>query len=366
MTPRLVSLALFLLSLVPVSAAQDTELEWYGYLRLDMAHDTAQSSHGNYTVFVQPHPAGEATSTMSVTARQSRLGAHATRGTMTGRLEVDFYGVSPENKNTVMLRYAYMSVPVGAFTLRAGQTMDMISPLNPLTVNYPVIWGAGNIGYRRPQIQLFRRTEAYFAGLALTRNITGDLDGDTIVDGDASGVPAIQGRVALRPEWTLPGLELGVSGHYGKCNCPAKDIDYNNWSVSGDLAWKSSRVKVLAEVYRGSNLGAYAGTIYNSDRVNGLHSMGGWANLQVALDELTRVSIGGGRDDVDEADLGAEQQGVRERNQVAFAAVLRQITPEVTVGFELSHWATRYSNPALGSEAEPTDLRLQWSIQGNF
>ena len=149
-----VSIVLLMTLRPALAAAGDptpTQVTWYGYMRLDMAHDTAVSAPGNYALFVKPHARGEAVSTLNITGRQSRLGARIARGSMTSRLEVDFYGASPENKNTVQLRYAVARLPIGDFTLEAGQTSDIISPLVPRTLNYSVAWGAGNVGYRRPQ-----------------------------------------------------------------------------------------------------------------------------------------------------------------------------------------------------------------------
>jgi hypothetical protein len=265
---------------------------------------------------------------------------------------------------------------VGGFLLEAGQTTDLFSPLRPLTVNYSVAWGAGNVGYRRPQVKLVRDTGLAFLGLSLARNITGDLDGDTIVDGSASAVPAVQGRCALHPALDVVDVTVGVSGHYGKCNCPAEDIDYDNWSVNVDAALALGRWKMLGEAYQGSNMGPYAGAIYNCDRVHGVHSLGGWANLQYKVSRVT-FTVGGGVDDVDDEDLTEprrQQDGtmaspgsdLRVGNQVAWIGGLYRLTPEVTLGLELSRWATRYTNLTPGMEAEPVNLRLQWSLQANF
>lgn len=358
-------------ALADAEAPTPSVVTWYGYLRFDMAHDTAVSAPGNYALYVKPHIRDKATSTLNITGRQTRLGAHIERGSMRGRLEVDFYGVSPENKNTVQLRYAVASLPVGAFTLEAGQTSDVISPLAPRTVNYSVAWGAGNVGYRRPQVKLIRQTEHLWLGLALARNITGDLDGDTIIDGEASAVPAVQGRVALSPVQGERQFTVGVSSHYGKCNCPAKDIDYSNWSVNADLMLvPAAGWKVLAEGYQGSNMGAYGGAIYNDDTVNGVHSRGGWLNVQVAPGASTwSLSLGAGLDDVDASDLTKTELSradVRVRNGVLFVGLFYQLSPEVTMGGELSRWSTRYANVTAGNETEPASLRLQWSVQADF
>ena len=342
---------------------EETRFEWYGYFRLDMAHDSAASSHGNYALYVKPHEGGKPTSTLNITARQTRVGLRVTRAKMRGRLEADFYGDSPENKNTLMLRYAYAEVPLGSLTLQAGQTSDLISPLVPMTVNYSVAWGAGNIGYRRPQLKLFRREVLYW-GISLARNITGDLDGDTILDGEASGVPAVQGRVALTD--LLGNSAIGLSAHYGRCGCPAKDVDYSNWSISSDARLQlSNEFAFLAEVYGGSNLGTYGGGIYNSDVLDGVHSRGGWVNLQCKLSDVSTASIGWGIDDVDEEDL-LSVPDARIANSVAFAGAFHELTPGVTIGLELSRWWTKYGNVTVGMDDQPADLRLQTSFQGSF
>ena len=76
-------------------------------------------------------------------------------------------------------------------------------------------------------------------------------------------------------------------------------------------------------------------------------------------------SLGGGIDDVDGADL-AGVADARVRNAVAFGAALYEISPGVKFGLELSRWATDYTNVSAGADASPSDIRLQWSIQGSF
>ena len=125
--------------------SEETKIDWYGYFKLDMAHDSAVSSHGNFILYVKPQAKKDAHSTLHITARQTRIGVNASRGKMKGRLEADFYGSSPENRNALMLRYAYAELPVGPVVLQAGQTSDLISPLVPATINYSVVWGAGNM-----------------------------------------------------------------------------------------------------------------------------------------------------------------------------------------------------------------------------
>jgi hypothetical protein len=282
-------------------------------------------------------------------------------------IELDFYGGGPENKNLPMLRKAFVDVPVGGITLRAGQAPDLMSPLVPRTLNYSVVWGAGNIGYRRPLVQVSNRTHRMNWGLAIARNIGGDLNGDSILDGEASCVPVAQGRLGVA---LTTGTELGLSGHYGllKSEGAAED-KYNTWSINADLSARiASRATLLAELYSGANTGAYFGAVLNGDCATDLKSRGGWINLQTRTSDRTSLSVGYGIDDLvnESTTRVAFEPNARSRNQVAFGNATVDLASGVTTGIELSRWATRYINIDPAFAAEPVDYRLQGSIQVEF
>jgi hypothetical protein len=346
-------------------AEEETTVDWYGYFKLDMAHDSAVSSNGNYILYVAPHGKGNAVSTLNLTARQSRFGAKVKRGPMRGVLEFDFYGSSPENKNALMLRKAYVTAPLGALFLEAGQTTDLISPLVPSTLNYSAMWGVGNVGYRRPQIKVYQNKGPFYWAVALSRNLSGDLDGDGLDDGEASGLPAVQARVACNLDLGVD-LSVGTSVHYGRCDCPNEDNSYDNWSLNGDLkVGINKELSLLAEVYTGVNMNQYGGAIYNTGLIDGLQSSGGWANALYRPVESWQFSAGGGLDQVRKADLGTVALA-RQRNAVLFANGQYQIYSGLWAGFEVSHWTTHYLNAGLGDASDPSDLRLQWSLRGDF
>ena len=64
-------------------------------------------------------------------------------------VELDFYGGGSENAPTARLRRAEMSVlwPRHDLELVAGQTWDLVQPLNPAQLNYMAAWFSGNIGF---------------------------------------------------------------------------------------------------------------------------------------------------------------------------------------------------------------------------
>ena len=152
----------------------------YGYFKLDMAYDQARTNNGNYVFWVESSE--DKDSEINLTARQTRLGVNfiydeLNNRTVSGRFEIDFYGGGAENKNMIMMRHGYLKVDFGKYYILAGQTSDVLSPLVPNTVNYTVLWNCGNIGYRRPQIQLGNSVKNGVEIIgALSRNIAGSVE----------------------------------------------------------------------------------------------------------------------------------------------------------------------------------------------
>jgi len=355
---------------VPAQASEELEFTYDGFFKLDLAYDSALSSHGNFIMYVKPHVAGDATATTNLTARQTRVGLNFNRERMKGRVEFDFYGGGAENRNLILLRKAYVDVDLGKAILRAGQASDVISPLVPSTINYTVTWGVGNIGYRRPLVQLSATTSSGFSGaVALARNISEDLNGDSVLDGDASCMPVVQSRLG----YTMGGdrnVTVGVSGHYGVMDSEGEvDDQYHTWSANLDVKAKlSDRVTVSGEAYRGANTGAYFGAILNGDCMSGLDSRGGWASVSVKASDRFTVGAGYGIDDLidEETSYIATMANARTQNETVFGHVVYTIAPGIRTGVELSYWQTSYANVSDGFDPDPAAVRVQWTIQSSF
>lgn len=89
---------------------------------------------------------------------------------LTGNIEIDFYnsGLSgSDSRSAIRMRKAYVQLGWDELTVLAGQTWDLISPLFPAVNADLVMWGAGNLGDRRPQIRGTFAPEA-FADLPAT------------------------------------------------------------------------------------------------------------------------------------------------------------------------------------------------------
>jgi len=308
----------------------------YGFFKLDMSYDSDLMSAGNFSRWASPN-SGDAIPTTNITAKQSRFGMNVNKGEISGKIEIDFYGVgTAENKGGVLLRKAYAQAKFDNFTLRAGQDSDVISPLVPSTINYPVAWWAGNIGYRRPMLKLFGDVNSINWTVALARNIGSDLNGDGIDDGAAGLLPELQGRLAFN---FLENYNLGFSGHFAQLDA-VDEGKYESWSANLDLNIKiSSMISLSGEAFVGNNTARMLGGIANASTIDGVETQGGWINLKVKPNKDLSLSTGFSMDDPCDCDL---EDGMRSKNTMIFANVYKNLLNGFLVGLEISNWTTEY------------------------
>ncbi|MBL7185938.1 MAG: hypothetical protein ISS70_06410 [Phycisphaerae bacterium] len=346
----------------PIWSSLDIQL--YGYLKLDAAYDTSRTDDGNFAKWVEPENNNSDDDQFNMTTNQSRFGMMITgpdNGAMkaSGRAEVDFYGGGSQNKAHLMMRHAYMKLdwPADKFSIIAGQTSDVISPLVPTTVNYSVAWWTGNIGYRRPQIRLTKvlgidgDVDLTLEG-AVARTIgRGDAVGGT-ESGEDSGLPTLQGRASVTlPIFCSTPATIGLSGHCGKeeydVAVNGSDKEFRSWSLNVDLLQPvNSWLTIKSELFTGENLDAYLGgigqgvTLTGANMYDEIGSRGGWIAASLGLWSGQRYNIGIAMDDVDYGDVN---EGDRTLNRSVFANMFCAIDKNAEFAFELSHWKTDYA-----------------------
>jgi len=359
------------------------KFDWYGSIKLDASYDQNLTDEGNYIMWVEPQQNGEDDEQFNMTHKQSRIGFTANssgyrNAKVFANVEFDLYGGGLENDALFLLRHAYFTFQTGGFKLTAGQTFDMIAPLNPNTLNYAELWNCGNIGYRRPQVSLWYtvtptdETNVTFAsgvfrtiGSDLTPSFTLSLgeNADGADDGTDAGIPTVQGMLDINHNFSsATWVRAGVSGLWGQLKAETNLGNYQtyeSWGVVGHLQINfTPNLGISGEGYTGNNLGSYLGAIGHSNQIDGLASFGGWGSMWFRPTEQWQFGAGAGIDDPDDVDLSNND---RSYNRSIFGNIQYYIVPLVTIGVEISQWETHYKN-ADNSE----NLRVQSAFTVNF
>lgn len=355
------------------------DIEIYGIIKQDTAYDSSRSYPGNYVVYLDSEATRENDDEFNLTANQTRLGMRIT-GPATetfktsGLVEIDFYGnYASENKAKIQMRHAYMVLdwPASQFSILAGQTSDIISPLVPNTLNYTVLWDAGNIGYRRPQI---RFTKGISLGEKVSLKLEGGVartigrtDATGSETGEDAGTPTGQARASVTfPFFGPKPTTIGVSGHIGKeeydTDNTGKHVDLDSQSINLDVTQPvCPGLTVLGELFTGKNLDQYFGGIgqgVNTATLEEICDKGGWVAVNLGPWSNWSFSLGTGFDAVDRDDVA---DGARTRNSSVFGNVLYAFNKNAQVGFELSRWETDYRG-----QGDADDLRGQLSFIYKF
>jgi len=366
-----------------VSIATSTKVQLYGFARLDAAFDSGKINPGNTVMWVRPENLNNNDGEWNMTAGASRIGINLSGPDtesikLTGNIEMDFFGGGTENNQNPRLRHGWLKAywPTSDFSILAGQTWDLNSSLIPFVDDPALMWSGGNIGSRHPQLRLTKGFPVgqkghieLSAAVARTIGESNNLADTWNTDpGKDAAIPALQGRIA----WSGPVLmqnrpaTVALSGHYAE---EEWDTDkrgtrqtLDSWSCSVEFSMPVSRKLTLAgEYFTGTNLDDYLGGIgqgVNTTTLKEIRSSGGWGAFRYIFSPSVTVNFGGGIDDPRDSDLSA---GTRTVNRTIFANVINKITPDLTLGIQLSEWSTGYLNSTTADA-----LRAQSSLTYKF
>ena len=212
------------------SAAPDSSrAQFYGFVRHDVIVDKTPPDSAQSPLFILSEPNGvPSRHAYTMHPRLTRLGVNMTGPALepvggaqiAGKLEIDFQNGGRDSRAIPRYRHAYMTLTWTTASLLLGQTWDLISPLFPSVNGDTLMWNAGNLGDRRPQLRatLQRRVAGGHWSLAGAAGLTGavdqqDLDGDGLRDGEAASVPTLQTRVGLTYPTGSRQLTLGAWAH---------------------------------------------------------------------------------------------------------------------------------------------------------
>jgi hypothetical protein len=367
----------------------------YGILWGSAVYQTNRTFPGPYTLFVSPlNKEGEGA--FDIDTRRTRLGVdiigprlpgcgNAITG---GKIEIDFFGAFvAQNKPGVLLRHAYGEIKNEEFRVLAGQTWDVISPLNPGTLSYSVMWDQGNIGYRRAQIRGERYLELpsdqlLTLQLSANQDINGDFLTEPGVEPETSDWPVLEGRVAITnetPAWLAGPVTLGVSGHIGEQGWDftavgppplllpaADDVRIRTWSCNVDLrAPLTKRSGIQGEYFMGENLSTFFGGIGQGVCPclrEPIRAHGGWVEYWYDWSPCYHSHFGYGVDDPNDNDMLVG----RTYNQNIFANIVHDVTKFIVIGFEVSFAKTNHEENRPGFVVPESGDSVGFEFAGQY
>jgi hypothetical protein len=305
------------------------------------------------------------------------------------KLEIDFYNLVPggaESREYLRMRHAYVNLKWDDFMFLAGQTSDLISQFVPSINPDFAMWGAGNVGDRRPQFRA-EWTPRAGPGNVLVQGEVGltgaddnrDLDANGIRDGEASGVPTLQGRVGYRfPVWEKQMIELAGWVHYGreKIDNPAavspgfaaagrKNFTSEGYGVDLFVPLHKDILSVRGEVWTGKNLDDIRGGILqgiNTTTAQLIHATGVWGEL--LFKPVKWYSLHGGytTDNPRDSDLLAQAPKL---NSIWYLGGRLYFDP-IEFGLDYLNWTTYFKDTVAGREGKGQDNRFQTYISYKF
>lgn len=356
----------------------------YGFLRLDLDFDSQRPSNTQIPFFITTPDArasGTDNGDFSMHPRLTRFGIDFTGPTLarlgdaklTGKFESDFENGGTESRQIIRIRHAYLRLGWKKFSLLGGQTWDVVSPLFPVVNGDSLMWNAGNVGDRRPQLRAAYESKAGRGKFALAGAIglTGaidslDFDANGFRDGEESGRPDVQGRVGYSyPLGKGRDASFGLSGFYGfmkTSRAVAGRTEFKAQLVNLDFTLPlHPRLTLKGEGWWGRNMSDVrggAGQGLNAATGREIRGRGGWGEATVRLSRYLSVSPGFTTDDPVDQDLAA---GGRTRNRAFYLGNRITAAPNFLIGADYLRWRTDYKGFLRG-----IDNRVNIFLQYGF
>ncbi len=347
---------------------------FHARLRFDFALNTSRVAGGgnrawwvlpNYDDILGPRDIASTNDSLEANmyASQSRFGfainaidVDTLKAKVNGKLEIDFLGgdyTSSQWQPLPRMRHAYMALDWGFAEILAGQTWDTFSSLLPKSDDNQVMLWSGNTALRRPQLRVTFKPEVatktrLFIQAAIARpfdinnadydglgnqvetdkngdgqitakdeygRATGEVKaiGDGNNDGEDSGVPQVQWRLALETSiWTKAKWKTALSGHYQRAKYNTlvgseKHSYSDSWSVVAELEFPIiDQLLLRGEFFYGQMLRDVfggAGQDLNPETGEEIKAMGGWVEILGKPFKVWNIAAGYGIDQPDEDTL---------------------------------------------------------------
>lgn len=352
----------------------------YGFVRLDAYYNTSRASDPviPFRVLRERGPMqtiNDREDQFAFDSRLTRLGFDFDMGQMgsadlTAKLETDFANFpagSRESRATPRIRLAYIQLAWKDFTLRLGQDWDVISPLYPSVHSELLLWGAGNLGDRRPQVQALWQADdekSFFieASLGMSGAID-QIDNDgtggsrTVADGFDSGHPHGQVRIGTTfDSWVEESrATVAVWGYVATLETDMTfggEDRFTPYTIGIDFLLPiTESVSLTGEAWYGQALSDVRGSILqniNTTTGEEIAGWGGWAEVRVQVSDALRVALGGSIDDPNGGDLSGASGQDRNLNFTGYVTTKYDFGQGLSSGFDVMYWETQYSEGSRG------------------
>ena len=365
-----------------VESGSRLKLRLFGEIIFNTYLNSSESANSDVPTIAFPNSVvtGRKHNNLGATLRQSKIGLAMTgvrlgNARLSAEAEFDFWGgpisrYDGDMLGSLRIRTASARLDWDRTTLEVGQKEPMISPLTPNSL--AAVWIApmastGNLWQWRPQITVEHRLRLNEASSVILQGGLlpnfGDISGvpiGTIGGTTLEGFPGYEGRIAFRR--TLEderNFEIGFGG-YGERKAFSFNRRVNSYALTGD--WQipiGSRLTLSGEAYYGQsiNLGersatsvdrlyASTGNVLNpATEIRGIHSAGGWAQLNIKATPKLDFNLAAGKDDPNNNDVRFGNIGnfTRFKNQAASVNFIYFLTQNFEMSLEYRRTLTDYT-----------------------
>jgi len=337
----------------------EIELKPYGFIRVDSISHSAEFNNNQAPILVQKQPAGrEVDSGLTIHPRLTRVGLDVqrdieeTKGSLTGKIEIDFQNGGSESRELLRLRHAYLEYRKNNYSILVGQTWQTVSRMAPTANADTLMWGAGNTGDRSPQIRFAYTSpvlEDGLLGFELALQQIGTVENKGQAKTNFGNQPAYQARVSMDiPLWTEKPMHFALGYHtatetlsekgFGK-----KDFEQNGVFTELELPI-TSYLDIRGEYFTGKNISDLRGGILfgiNPLTDQEIETTGYWIESRIKPMNNLTCSIGYSQDNPEDTQI---VNGLQSLNEAAWGTVHYDLVKDVTLGLEYIRWATEYKN----------------------